>query len=52
MYLSLLFLMLMVTLIWAAYGSLRGASVLTAATFVVAVLVYLHHATDTLPLSF
>lgn len=51
MYLAGLFLLLTATLVAAALRVPRLAGVLTAACFLVAVLVYLHHATDALPIS-
>ncbi|WP_293723274.1 DUF5993 family protein [Stappia sp.] len=51
MYLAALFFLITLTLVVAAFGSARFAGLLTAVSFVVAVLVYLHHATDALPIS-
>ncbi|SDU07460.1 DUF5993 family protein [Stappia sp. ES.058] len=52
MYLTALFLLLTVTLVAAARGSGRAAFGLAIVSFVFAAGVYLHHATNTLPLSF
>jgi hypothetical protein len=52
MYLTALFLLLTATLATAAYGSKRAAVGLAVVSFVFAVGVYFHHASDALPLSF
>lgn len=52
MYLAALFALLLAALVAAAFGPMRLAGLLTVASFLAAVLVYLHHATDPLPLSF
>ncbi|MCC4245668.1 DUF5993 family protein [Stappia indica] len=52
MFLAALFALLFAALAAAAFGPMRLAGLLTAASFLAAVLVYLHHATDPLPLSF
>ncbi|GGE78284.1 hypothetical protein H1W37_01305 [Stappia taiwanensis] len=52
MYLGLLFLLLTATLASAAYGPPRWTVGLTVVSFVAAGLVYFHHASDSLPLSF
>lgn len=51
MYLAALFFLITLTLAVATFGSSRAVGLLTAASFVAAVLVYLHHATDALPIS-
>ncbi|MHC5653798.1 DUF5993 family protein [Stappia sp.] len=52
MFLTALFTLLFVTLCVAAYGPRKLIMPLAGVSFVVAVLVYMHHATDALPLSF
>ncbi|HSH26353.1 MAG TPA: DUF5993 family protein [Wenzhouxiangella sp.] len=52
MYIAGVFLILTVTLIAAALASRRLAIALFAVSLAVMIAVYLHHATDTLPLSF
>jgi hypothetical protein len=47
-----LFLGVMVVLLVASLGPRRLALVLFAVTFIASVAIYLHHATDTLQLSF
>ncbi|WP_037544995.1 DUF5993 family protein [Stappia stellulata] len=52
MYLTALFLLLTATLVVAARGSRPAALGLATVSFIVAVGVYFHHASDALPLSF
>lgn len=47
-----LFLSLTAVLLVASQGARRVALVLFAFTFIASVAIYLHHATDRLPLSF
>lgn len=47
-----LFALLCLTLCVAAFGTQRLILPLVSASFLVAVLIYFHHATDALPLSF
>lgn len=52
MYLTALFVLLTATLASAGYGSRRMTVGLACGSFVFAIGVYFHHASDTLPLSF